>query len=62
MKLLEIQVKHQALLSQQVNVRAHVMKVSQIHGPIFKFCVVICEVILQKMAPILDPVNFFFRF
>ena len=29
------------------------------HGPIFKFCVVICEAILQKMAPILDPVNFF---
>ena len=29
------------------------------HGPIFKFCVVIREVILQKMAPILDPVNFF---
>ena len=30
MKLLEIQVKHQALLSQQVNVRAHVMNFSQI--------------------------------
>ena len=29
------------------------------HGPIFKFCVVIREAILQKMAPILDPVNFF---
>ena len=29
------------------------------HGPIFKFCVVIREVILPKMAPILDPVNFF---
>merc|ERR1712055_1173975 len=29
------------------------------HGPIFKFCVVIREVILQKMAPILDPFNFF---
>ena len=29
------------------------------HGPIFKFCVVICEVILQKMAPFLDLVNFF---
>ena len=29
------------------------------HGPIFKFCVVIREVILQKMAPILDPINFF---
>ena len=29
------------------------------HGPIFKFCVVIREVILQKMALILDPVNFF---
>ena len=27
--------------------------------PIFKFCVVIREVILQKMAPILAPVNFF---
>merc|ERR1712055_273764 len=27
--------------------------------PIFKFCVVIREAILQKMAPILDPVNFF---
>ena len=32
------------------------------HGPIFKFCVVIREVFLQKMAPILDPVNFFFGF
>ena len=32
------------------------------HGPIFKFCVVICEAILQKMAPILDPVIFFFVF
>ena len=29
------------------------------HGPIFKFFVVIYEVILQKMAPILAPVNFF---
>ena len=29
------------------------------HGPIFKFCVVIREAILQKMAPVLDPVNFF---
>ena len=29
------------------------------HGPIFKFCVVIREAILQKMAPILAPVNFF---
>ena len=29
------------------------------HGPIFKFFVVIREVILQKMAPILAPVNFF---
>ena len=29
------------------------------HGPIFKFCVVIREAILQKMAPILDRVNFF---
>ena len=29
------------------------------HGPIFKFFVVICEVILQKKAPILAPVNFF---
>ena len=29
------------------------------HGPIFKLCVVIREVILQKMASILDPVNFF---
>ena len=29
------------------------------HGPIFKFFVVIREAILQKMAPILDPVNFF---
>ena len=29
------------------------------HGPIFKFFVVIREVILQKVAPILDPVNFF---
>ena len=29
------------------------------HGRIFKFFVVIREVILQKMAPILDPVNFF---
>ena len=29
------------------------------HGPIFKFFVVICEVILQKMAPILAPVIFF---
>ena len=28
------------------------------HGPIFKFFVVIREVILQKMAPILAPVNF----
>ena len=27
------------------------------HGPIFKFFVVIREVILQKMAPILAPVN-----
>ena len=26
---------------------------------ILKFLVVICEVILQKMAPILAPVNFF---
>ena len=32
------------------------------HGLIFKFCVVIREAILQKMAPILDPVNFFFVF
>ena len=32
------------------------------HGPIFKFFVVIREVILQKMAPILAPVNFFFGF
>ena len=30
--------------------------------PIFNFFVVIREVILQKMAPILDPVNFFFGF
>ena len=29
------------------------------HGPIFKFCVVIREAILQKMAPILALVNFF---
>ena len=29
------------------------------HGPIFNFFVVIREVILQEMAPILDPVNFF---
>ena len=29
------------------------------HGLILKFCVVIREVILQKMAPILDPVNYF---
>ena len=29
------------------------------HGPIFKFFVVIREVILQKMAPILALVNFF---
>ena len=29
------------------------------HGPIFNFFVVIREVILQKMAPILAPVNFF---
>ena len=29
------------------------------HRQIFKFCVVIREAILQKMAPILDPVNFF---
>ena len=29
------------------------------HGPIFKFCVVIREVILQKISLILDPVNFF---
>ena len=36
------------------------MQISQrAHGPIFKFCVVIREAILQKMAPILDPVNFF---
>ena len=27
--------------------------------PILNFFVVICEVILQKMAPILAPVNFF---
>ena len=32
------------------------------HGPIFKFFVVIREVILQKMAPILAPVNIFFGF
>ena len=32
------------------------------HGRIFNFFVVICEVILQKMAPILDLVNFFFGF
>ena len=32
------------------------------HGPIFKFCVVIREAILQKMAPILAPVNFFLFF
>ena len=32
------------------------------HGPILKFCVVIREVILQKRAPILDPVNFFLVF
>ena len=30
--------------------------------PIFKFFVVIREAILQKMAPILDQVNFFFCF
>ena len=30
--------------------------------PVFKFFVVIREVILQKMAPILAPVNFFFGF
>ena len=30
--------------------------------PIFNFFVVIREVILQKMAPILAPVNFFFGF
>ena len=30
--------------------------------PILKFLVVIREVILQKMAPILAPVNFFFQF
>ena len=29
------------------------------HGRIFNFFVVIREVILQKMAPILDLVNFF---
>ena len=29
------------------------------HGPIFKFCVMIREVILQKMPPILDTVIFF---
>ena len=29
------------------------------HCPIFKFFVVTREVICQKMAPILDPVNFF---
>ena len=37
------------------------MQISQKRArcPIFKFCVAIREVILQKMAPILDPVNFF---
>ena len=32
------------------------------HGPIFKFCVVICEAILQKNGTNLRPSEFFFGF